>query len=166
MNTFKTARLFLRKLTKEDVPLIQRLNGDPVVMQYIGPPDGSYESAKAYVDLRVDGYADRDGLGIFVAERLEDQVPIGWVCLKNLDDTTEIEIGYRLLKEYWGKGYATEGARCLLEHGLSTLQLSEVVAVTLPTNVPSQKVLLKLGLEEVGMAKYYGFDLMYFKRSK
>ncbi len=165
-NNFETERLSLRKLAKTDVDLIVTLNADPEVMKYIGETDDSYENAKNYVEMRVDGYADKDGLGIFVATEKTSGENIGWICLKQLDDTDEIEIGFRLLTKYWGKGYATEGARCLLEFGFNTLGLEEIAGVTLPTNTPSQSVLKKIGLEYVGIAPYYGFDLSYFKRKK
>jgi len=162
-NHFETARLSLRPLALEDAELIRQLNADEEVMKYIGEPDDSYENALAYTRLRVEGYADKDGLGIFVATLKDDDQPVGWFCLKNLDDTEEIEIGYRLLREAWGNGYATEGAKCLLQFGLEELELKEIVGVTLPANIPSQRVLEKIGLEYVGIASYYGFDLSYFK---
>lgn len=165
MNSFRTERLYLRKLTRADAPLIRALNSDAEVMKYIGPPDNSLRNAQDYVDMRVNGYADKDGLGIFVAERLDNQEPIGWFCLKYLDDTDEIEIGYRLLREHWGIGYATEGSKCLLVHGFENLKLKEIVGVTMPANIPSQKVLLKLGLEKAGVARYYGNELLYFRKS-
>lgn len=165
-NNFQTARLFLRKLEKTDVQLILQLNSDPDVMQYIGEVDDSFKNAKDYVEMRVDTYANKEGLGIFVAKEKESGEDIGWFCLKQLDDTAEIEIGYRLLKKFWGRGYATEGARCLVEFGFEVLGLQEIVGVTLPTNIPSQQVLKKIGLQYVGIAPYYGFDLSYFRRRK
>ncbi len=165
MNSFRTERLYLRKLTRADAPLIRALNSDAEVMKYIGPPDNSLQNAQDYVDMRVEKYADKEGLGIFVAERLDNQKSIGWFCLKYLDDTDEIEIGYRLLREHWGIGYATEGSKCLLVHGFENLKLKEIVGVTMPANIPSQKVLLKLGLERAGVARYYGHELFYFRKS-
>lgn len=163
-NTFETERLSLRKLRKDDVDLIVQLNSDPEVMKYIGEPDSSVDNARDYVEMRVDGYAKLDGLGIFVAEDKSLQVPIGWFCLKYLDDTKEIEIGFRLLKEFWGQGFATEGAKHLLDHGFRNLGLEEIVGVALPSNLPSRNVLTKIGLEYIGLENYYGFELSYFKK--
>ncbi len=163
---FETERLILRPLQYEDTALIVQLNSDPEVMKYIGDPDDSFENADNFVKKRVDGYAEKEGLGIFVASLKDSEEDIGWFCLKNLDTTEEIEIGYRLLQAYWGKGYATEGAQYLVNHGFNKLHLQEIVGVTLPSNIPSQKVLEKVGLTYVGIGHYYGFDLSYFKRSK
>ncbi|MFT5383546.1 MAG: ribosomal-protein-alanine N-acetyltransferase, partial [Saprospiraceae bacterium] len=164
-NNFETERLILRKLRKEDVDLIYELNADPEVMKYFGEPDSSYENAKKYVDMRVHGYADKDGLGIFVANIKNTGKPIGWFCLKYIDGTEEVEIGFRLLKKYWDQGLATEGATCLVNFGFKELGLNEIVGVSKPENKASQQVLKKVGLAYVGIARYYDLDLSYFKKS-
>jgi RimJ/RimL family protein N-acetyltransferase len=165
-NTFETERLLLRKLQKDDVDLIVKLNSDPDVMKYIGEPDPSIENAQKYVNKRVDGYLDKDGLGIFVAETKTTGEIIGWFCLKYIDDTEEVEIGFRLHKKYWNMGFATEGATCLTDFGFNELKLSEIVGIALPENKASQHVLIKIGLEYIGVAHYYGFKLSYFKKIK
>lgn len=160
---FETKRLILRPLNHDDVSLIVALNSDPDVMKYIGNPNASVVRAREYVENRVEQYKDRPGLGIFVAQIKTTKEEIGWFCLKNLDETTEIEIGYRLLKKFWGKGFATEGAERLLNNGFENLNLKEVVGVTLPDNKASQRVLEKIGLKYEGVGHYYGNDLNYFK---
>lgn len=172
LDQLKTERLLLRKLSPSDAALIQRLNSDEEVMQYIGPTEDSFEKAQAYVNLRVAQYEDRPGLGIFVAELSgedgeiseQEKKSIGWFCLKNLDDSDLIEVGYRLLPDYWNKGFATEGAQALVDHGFAQLGLPEVVGVTLPTNLASQAVLRKVGLTYEGLGNYYGHELSFFRR--
>ena len=159
---FETERLVLRPLHQNDVDLIVALNSDPDVMEFIGPADDSLEHAREYVSKRVEQYKDKPGLGVFIGKIKSSKETIGWFCLKYLDDTSEIEIGYRLLKEYWGKGFATEGAKCLLNNGFEKLKLKEIVGVTLPENKASQRVLEKIGLSYQGNGHYYGFDLSYF----
>ncbi len=172
MDQIKTERLLLRKLKVSDASLIQLLNSNKEVMQFIGPTEDSLEKAQAYVDLRVAQYEDRPGFGIFVAELADtdseiseqEKKSIGWFCLKNLDDSDLIEIGYRLLPEYWNRGFATEGAQALVDHGFGQLGLQEIVGVTLPTNLASQAVLQKVGLSYVGLDRYYGHELSFFRR--
>lgn len=174
LNILNTARLHLRKLRTSDASLIQALNSNAEVMHYIGPVERDLAKAQAYVDLRVAQYADRPGLGIFVAELAQGasenseykKETIGWFCLKNLDDTDEIEVGYRLLPQFWNKGYATEGAKALVDHGFNRLGLTEIVGVVLPTNLASKAVLQKTGLSYVGLKTYYGHELDYFMRQK
>jgi RimJ/RimL family protein N-acetyltransferase len=71
------------------------------------------------------------------------------VCLKT-SKLGNIEVGYRLLPEYWGKGLATEGTKALIDYGFKDCKLEKVVAITHPQNKASQKVLLKCGLKQKG----------------
>ncbi len=160
----ETQRLTLRKLEKTDVDLIVQLNSDPEVMKYIGAPDSSRINAIKYVNLRVDGYAEQEDLGLFVGKLKQTGVEIGWFCLKYIDGTKEIEIGFRLHKAFWGQGFATEGATALMEIGFTKLGLKEIVGIVLPENKASQQVLKKLGLKYIGPGNYNGFDLAYYKK--
>jgi RimJ/RimL family protein N-acetyltransferase len=83
------------------------------------------------------------------------QQVIGAAGLTHLADGPEIEVGYRFLREHWGKGYATEAARAALEFGLNELGLERIVAVTLPTNRASQNVMEKCGMTFVGRMHVY-----------
>ena len=71
-------------------------------------------------------------------------------------------MGYRLVPQAWGQGYATEGAKALVAYGFDTLTLLRIVGVTYPENVASQRVLQKAGLSDVGYGRYYGKRLRYF----
>ncbi|MFT7589299.1 MAG: ribosomal-protein-alanine N-acetyltransferase [Limisphaerales bacterium] len=79
---------------------------------------------------------------------------------------TSERFGYRFHKAYWGKGYATECTRRLLEYGFTELQLNKVVAVSNPENIASHRVLLKAGLERNGNGFYYDHDLFFFELEK
>jgi RimJ/RimL family protein N-acetyltransferase len=76
--------------------------------------------------------------------------------LIHLADGPEIEVGYRFLREHWGKGYATEAARASIQFGLGELRLERIVAVTLPTNRASRHVMEKCGMTFVGVMNVYG----------
>ena len=89
-------------------------------------------------------------LAKWAVERIADGRLIGFVGLtvprRALPFTPCVEVGYRLAKEYWGQGFATEAAREALRHGFETLRLSEVVSFTAKLNLPSQAVMKRLGL--------------------
>jgi RimJ/RimL family protein N-acetyltransferase len=93
---------------------------------------------------------------------------IGTVILQNLPDdggnpTPEIEVGWHLRRESWGRGYATEAARTLLEYGFSALQLPIIYAVVDPDNFSSIKVTERLGMKSMGRTrKYHGTELSLF----
>jgi RimJ/RimL family protein N-acetyltransferase len=158
-----TERLRLRPLRDVDLDDLARLDGDPRVMRYVG--DGSTLSR----DVVARGLARQQryyelypGLGAWLAKRKDDGAFVGWFCLKYIPKTVEIEVGYRLVPEAWGKGYATEGAKALVAYGFDTLTLVRIVGVTYPENVASQRVLLKAGLRDAGYGQYYGKRLRYF----
>ena len=87
---------------------------------------------------------------------------IGWFCLKYAPKTVDIEVGYRLLAEVWGRGLATEGARALVRYGFDELGLDRIIGVTHPDNAASQRVLVKAGLDDAGWGNYYGRELRLF----
>ena len=159
----RTERLALRQFTAEDAQNLYRLDGDPRVMRYIG--DGSV-STPGYVDAalaRSMRYYDRyPELGVWPAEERASGRFIGWFCLKYVPKTVEVEVGYRLLPEAWGRGYATEGARALVARGFELLGLYRIIGLTHPDNAASQRVLRKAGLRDAGWGRYYERDLRLF----
>ena len=118
-----TARLRLRALRADDLGDMARMDGDPRVMRYVG--DGSTLSRDVVARglVRPQRYYELyPGLGAWRAERAAGRF-VGWFCLKYMPNTVEIEVGYRLVPDAWGKGYATEGAKVVLTYGFETLGL-------------------------------------------
>ena len=162
--TFETERLYLRQLTEHDLDLIYRLNSNADVMKYITGYAEDMEASKAalkrYLIFPEQANAS---VGMWVTSEKETGKEIGWHILKKLDETGEFEIGYRLLPEFWGKGYATEGAKRLMKYGVEDLKAPCIVAVTLPENDASGNVLMKLGLEFIEIGTFYGKKTKYYK---
>jgi len=165
MHPFRTQRLILRPPTSSDKDNLYLLDGNPNVMQYIG--DGKVKTAEFSARYLDEAIKLSDGQkGYWVAELAETGQFVGWFVLKNLDNTSETEIGYRLEEQQWGKGYATEGAAFLLCHAFETLQLDKIVAVTLPENKASQRVLEKIGLQYEKAAQFYNRAVAYYSLKK
>lgn len=145
-----TERLALRRFTTDDLDTLARLNADARVTQYLG---GVKDRAQTETLLRtriLDYYEQHPGLGIWATvERASGQVA-GFHVLNHIQGETDLQVGYALFTEHWGKGYATEMAIALLRHGYGTLGLPQVNAITDLGNVASQHVLLKAGLERKG----------------
>ncbi len=144
----ETARLRLRQWNGDDVERWADMNADPRVMKFfveIAPRERSREqAARMRADLQ------RNGYGWFVMERKD--VP-GFAGILALDDIRyELpfrplrEIGWRLPVESWGHGYATEGARALLQFAFERLRWPRVVAMTAAVNAPSRRVMERLGM--------------------
>lgn len=159
-------RLYLRQMVMDDIKDIYRLDSDLEIMKYIGPPVADIDSLKPRVERTINQYKLNTGFGLWVAVEKQTNAVIGWFCLKNLDNTAEIEVGYRLLKEFWGKGYATEMSKKLLEYGFKIKKLDEIVGITHPDHVASQNVLKKIGLSYIKDAHYYSTDVKYFAVTK
>ena len=156
-------RLALRKFRADDVNDVYRLDSDPRVMRYVG--DGSVrtrEEVVAALARALAYYRNYPGLGVWASEERAGDRFIGWFCLKYLPDAADIEVGYRLLPEAWGKGYATEGASTLVRYGFETLGLYRIVGVTHPENAASQRVLRKAGLRDAGWTRYWERDVRLF----
>ena len=158
-----TPRLLLREFTRADVDDVHALDSDPRVMRYIG--DGSVSTradAEAAIERTLARYVATPGLGVWHVTRRDNGAFAGWVSLKHAGESPDIEVGYRLHAHSWGRGYATELARAMLERGFATLGLERIIGVTHPDNHASQRVLVKAGLRDEGWGRYYDCDLRLF----
>ncbi len=144
----ETERLILRRWRVEDREPFARLNADPLVMENF-PACLTREESDAGVD-HVEAHFEKHGFGLFAAELRASGQFIGFIGL-NIPDfeahfTPCVEIGWRLAREHWGRGLATEGARAAVRYGFETLGLRELVAFTVPANIRSRRVMEKLGM--------------------
>lgn len=161
----ETERLYLRAFVPEDAEMIYRLNSDPDVMRHMpdhAKANASRESAERMVERSMSSYEAHPGLGIWPTCLREDDACIGWTCLKQLDDTDEIELGYRFFPEHWGKGLATEISREVVRYGFEDLGLQCIVGITHPENAASRRVLEKVGFRYERDAHHYGIDVTYY----
>ena len=163
----ETERLILRRIALSDLDQMARINSDPEVMRYIG--DGSVwtrEQSEARIHRVLKVYDLFPGLGLWIGEEKMARRFVGAYALIYIPNTVEVEVGYRLQKWAWGRGFATEGARALVRYGMFELGLERVVGLTHPENNPSKNVLMKAGLQPRGMGHYYDKELCYFVAEK
>lgn len=161
----ESERLFLRKITMDDIDHILLLDTDPDVLRFIGPPKTKEKSIER-IQGTLDQYNDGSGCGRWIGIEKSTGNVIGWYVLTPLNDTELIEVGYRLKTEYWGKGYATEMTKIIIDYGFNTLHLDKIVGVTHPDNENSQHVLKKCGLKHIGIRFYYEQDVQFFELLK
>jgi RimJ/RimL family protein N-acetyltransferase len=144
----ETQRLKLRQWRQEDWPAFAKLNADPVVMTYF-PKILSAEESTAMAQ-KMESLISERGWGFWAVERRGENQFIGFVGLHKpiyeLPVTPCVEIGWRLAKEYWGYGYATEAANASLQVAFEQLNLSEVFAFTPVANKKSQAVMQRIGM--------------------
>lgn len=147
-----TDRLSFRKFTYSDFDLLYGLDTSPQVMEYIngGKPLNQNEVQKALSNI-IQRYNDWKGLGVFAAHIKATGDFVGWFALKPVPNIDEIEVGYRLLPKYWNRGFATEGTRKFVEYGFETMSLDKIMAIAMPENKASRRVLIKSGLIQMGL---------------
>ena len=148
MMTLQTDRLFLRPWRDEDLPAFAALNGDPEVMEFM-PRLLSRAESDAFAD-RIRGRIEADGWGLWALDVPGVAPFAGYVGLSvpsfEAPFTPCVEIGWRLSRACWGRGYATEAARLAVDHGFRALGLEEVVSFTYEGNMRSRAVMQRLGM--------------------
>ena len=154
----ETPRLLLREFDEDDAPALYRLGSDPDVTRYTGD-EGLTGVEHAREVLRAHPIADyqKHGFGRWACVDKAGGEVIGFAGLKHLDDLGEVDIGYRLLPAFWGRGLATEACRPILEYGFQRLRLPRIIGLVDPRNTASVRLLEKLGLRYVGLAQSRGW---------
>jgi RimJ/RimL family protein N-acetyltransferase len=156
--TLETGRLRLRPRTLDDLEDCFRMDREPGTLEWIAWPEaaGGWEDEaahRAFIRRRMLAeYPPGQGYWA-VAEKAHPDAFLGWVLLIPEDAVgREVEIGWRFLGSARGRGYATEAARAVLEHGLGTLALPRIVADIRIENVASRRVAEKIGMHDTGPA--------------
>lgn len=144
----RTSRLLLRRWIAADREPYAALNADARVMQHF-PAIMTRDESDASAD-RIEAHFDEHDFGSWAVE-IPGITPfagfVGLVVPKfEAHFTPCVEIGWRLAAPYWGRGYATEGARAALEIGFITLGLNEIVSFTVLANLRSRRVMEKIGM--------------------
>ncbi|MFE5582664.1 GNAT family N-acetyltransferase [Kitasatospora sp. NPDC056531] len=146
----ETERLLLRPFTEADADHLFALDNDPEVMRFInGGKPTSLETVRTRIlpRLRHD-YPCFGTRGFWAAEEKATGAFLGWFEFRPLDEHSPavVELGYRLNQAAWGRGYATEGSRELIDKGFTELRVERVTANTMAVNTRSRRVMEKSGL--------------------
>ena len=148
----KTPRIVLRDWTEKDIAPFAGMNSDPDVMRYF-PSILTHDKSREFFDRITSAIAEK-GYGLFAAELVETGEFMGFIGFSNPKFeawfTPCIEIGWRLDKKFWGKGLATEGAAACLKAGFEELGFGKVYSFTSEINIPSRRVMEKIGLFYIG----------------
>ena len=144
---FETQRLTLHRFTEADAPLILQLNSDPDVIRYVHERVLQTEDEARAIILNIILPQYEKNLGRWAIYIKTSNEFIGWCGLKHLPAKNEIDLGYRLIKNAWGKGYATEAAKHTLQYGFDKLQLPLITGKAHVENMASIKILEKIGMQ-------------------
>ncbi|MGI4975759.1 MAG: GNAT family N-acetyltransferase [Janthinobacterium lividum] len=144
----RTARLLLRRWRPEDKGAFAALNEDTEVMRYM-PCSLTRGESDQWAD-NIEREFERDGFGLWALE-LPGEVPfIGFTGLNRVPFeahfTPAIEVGWRLARDFWGCGYATEAAQAAVQMGFQEFGLRQIIAETAEENLPSRRVMSRIGM--------------------
>lgn len=149
----ETERLRLRRFIEDDAELLVDLDSDPEVMRYIngGRPTPRSEIVDDVLPAFMSYYERFAGYGFWAVEERSSNEFIGWFHLRPRPDTPvkDPELGYRLRRSAWGKGYGTEGSRALVDSAFRDHGAPRVYAETMVVNAASQAVMRKAGLRHI-----------------
>lgn len=158
----QTQRLVLREFTEDDTDNLFDLNSDPEVMRYLtgGRPTPREVLRDEVIPFHLAVYERLDRRGTWAAESRTTGEFLGWFHFRPGPDgdVSNIDLGFRLRRSAWSKGYATEGSRALIEMGFTDLGVTRVFGHTMAVNTASRRVLEKCGLTLVGTTRYDGPD--------
>lgn len=149
----ETRRLVLRRFTPDDADALVALDGDPAVMRYItgGIPTSRTEIEDDFLPAFLAYYDSGDRWGFWTAEEKATGRFLGWFHLRPHagEPEDEPELGYRLISDVWGEGYATEGSEALIRKAFTELGARRVYAHTMAVHTASRRVMEKAGLRYV-----------------
>jgi RimJ/RimL family protein N-acetyltransferase len=152
VNVAETPRLALRQLTQDDAPFYLQLLNGPTWLAHIGDREvRTLADAQAHIAAHILAPYAAHGFGMYLVQRRGDGAPLGLCGLVQREALPAPDIGFALLQEHEGLGYAREAAQAVLWHAFQCLQLPRILAITAPTNLRSTKLLAALGFGYQGM---------------
>ncbi len=156
----ETARLRIRPLREADFEALYRIFCDAEMMRWVGQGTAfSRIEARERLLKHIERMATT-GYGLLAVELKETGEVIGDSGLFPVEgDPPEVEVAYHFVREHHGRGYATEAARAVLEYGFGAMGLERIVAFCYPENIASKRVMLKIGMRELGRAMYKGIEV-------
>lgn len=162
----ETERLFHRKFTLDDLDKLIELRSDSEVNKYLGGTRmQNPEAIATRLQFYIDCY-DKFGFGVTAMIWKETGEMIGWGGLMPLENTGEIEVGYGMIREFWGKGIGLEAALGWLDYGFNQAGLERIVAVAQPENTGSWRIMEKCGMRYEKTETHYGIECLFYAISK
>lgn len=160
----ETKRLLLRGFRPEDADyMYERIWTDADVMRFVQPGGWPHPREESVPFLtRLISRFEENGFGQWGVVHKPDGRLIGYCGLKFLEKTPEVELLYGIDKDFWNRGLTTEAARATLRYAFEETALEYVVAVALPENVASRRVMEKAGMRYEGLARHYDYDVVRY----
>lgn len=164
MSTLRTERLLLREFQTTDVAALAVILRDPQVMRFSVRGVLSEQATGQFVENCIEHYAC-NGFGVMAVVNASSGQLAGFCGLhvEPVDGVPEIEVGYRLAPEFWGRGLASEAVNATLHHGFELLHLASIIAIVQPENRASVNVLHKVGFEGYVHSQYHRLGVRIYR---
>jgi len=160
----ETERFYFRELTPDDARMFYSLNLDPEVTRFTG--DSASHSIAEAMDF-LDDYKDYElhGFGRWAIIYKETNQSWGWCGLKKRE-SGEVDMGYRIFQDKWGKGCATECGKGCVKYAFETLKLDELIAEAVVENKASFRVMERLGFTYLKKSRDHDYDTLVYHISR
>jgi len=169
MNYFiETDRLILRDLLPTDDEGMFELDSDPEVHRYVGKnPVKTIQESRNVIEIIRNQYM-ANGIGRFGVVEKDSELFIGWAGLRLMKEAINghinyLDLGYRFIRKYWGKGYAKEAAAASVDYAWNELGAQEVFGMAEEDNIASRKVLESVGMAYQNMFKWEGSNCTWYR---
>jgi RimJ/RimL family protein N-acetyltransferase len=167
----ETNRLILREILLTDVEGMFELDSDPEVHKYLGNKPVTQKDQIIYIINFIRQQYSDNGIGRWAVVDKKTNAFIGWTGLKFVTELTNnhqnyYDLGYRLIRKYWGQGIATETAIVSLEYAFNKLSVNEVYAAASIDNISSNKIIKKVGLKFIESFYYEDTKCNWYKIEK
>jgi ribosomal-protein-alanine N-acetyltransferase len=162
----ETRRLRLRPFTPNDADELYRIYSYPDLFKYMSNEQPiRWEQMRGVINSLRETWQQHH-VGVWAVIHKKHQRLIGHCGFKLLENTREIQLGYLLLKSYWGLGLGTESATVALKYGFEVAKLERIVAIAKPENIASRRVMEKVGMKYEKNAYYYDNNVVYYSISR
>lgn len=162
----ETPRLLLRKFRAQDAEAVEAFLGDPVAMEYY-PAPLDRRGVEGWIERNLGRY-QRDGHGLWAMILRDSKQLIGdcGCVMQEVEGKNEIEVGYHVRRDLWGRGYATEAARACMEYAFSRLGARRAISMIRPPNVASRRVAEKNGMTCEKIVFWRGYEHCIYAKSR
>lgn len=165
--TLQTDRLILRPFKAGDIEAYAEMCADPEVMEFLSVDGSLLSRADAFRQMAMFlGHWELRGFGTWAVEEKATGSFVGRIGLHYPEGWPDRELGWTIARRFWGKGYATEGARAAMEHAFGALGWSHLVSLIHPRNLRSIKVAIRLGQQACGTAEVRGLHLTIYRAER
>ncbi len=158
----QTSRLTLRRFSPADAPDLSRVWSDPEVFRYLPfSQPRTPEQAGRSIAFFEDHWAQYS-YGVWAVLDKTSGEFLGYCGLRYLEEVSEVEVLYGFAQLAWGKGIATEAAKAAVDFGFAA-GLQKIIALAVPENIASRRVMEKLGMKQVGQKHMFGLDVVQYE---